>query len=123
MSRVGSQRGAIGRSVYELPDDCEADGEIQCVAYHDKTKVAHVKDDVFSTAVLQAAEGSPNVKMEKPSIKGGKGIIVQRKRQMEVAINPDFPRHRRIAVARFASIRGRWWCGVVVPHDWTGEVE
>ena len=104
----GSQRGAIGQSVYELPDDCEADGEIQCVAYHDKTKVAHVKDDVFSTAVLQAAKGSPNVKMEKPSIKGGKGIIVQRKRQMEVAINPDFLRHWRIAVARFASIEGRW---------------
>ena len=63
-----------------------------------------------------------------PPARGGGGprrgpLDVQRKRQMEVAIHPDFPWHWRIAVARFASIRGRWWCGVVVPHDWTGEVE
>ena len=27
------------------------------------------------------------------------------------------------AVTRFANIRRRRWCGMVVPHDWTGEVE
>ena len=63
-----------------------------------------------------------------PPARGGGGprrgpLDVQRKRQMEVAIHPDFPWHWRIAVARFANIRGRWWCGIVVPHDWTGEVE
>ena len=54
------QLSYVEHLLYELLDDCEADGEIQCVAYHDKTKGAHVKDDVFSTAVLQAAKGSPN---------------------------------------------------------------
>ena len=56
------------------------------LACHDQTKIAHVKDDVFATTILQATESGPNVKMEKPSINGGKSIIVQRKRRMEVTI-------------------------------------
>ena len=59
-----------------------------------QTKIAHVKDDVFTTTILQAAESGPNVEMEKPGIDGGKSIIVQRKRQMEVAVHPDSPWHR-----------------------------
>ena len=33
------------------------------------------------------------MKMEKPSINGGKSIVVQRKRQMEVTTHPEFPWH------------------------------
>ena len=34
------------------------------------------------------------MKVEKPSINGGKSIVVQRKRQMEVTIHPESPWHR-----------------------------
>ena len=44
---------------------------------YNQTNVAHVKDNVFATTILQATESGPNVKMEKPSINGGKSIIVR----------------------------------------------
>ena len=75
-----------------------------------------VKDDVFATTILQATESGPNVKMEKPSINGGKSIIVQRKREMEVTIHPGSPWHRPVVGIGQKGISAHPWrfCNAMV---------